>query len=272
MTKTRSWSSRLVVEYVSAAPAAVKSAARALRVVEFFDEIRRPARANEIAERLAIPQSSASVLLNSLVRLGYLDFDVRAKTYVPSIRIAVLATWRDTGCFRDGSMLALLEGLAARTGLAACLVGREGIFTRYLQIVQSTRPGGVHIPLSVRRFAVKSAPGIVLLGDEPDAEIRLVVHRTRAEEAAKVPGMSLHDVMERVERARADSYFLSDGLVDPRNGGIAVALPTAITGGWQKMALSVAGRREEVSEREGELVGSLVEAVRSVVPPSGSGS
>lgn len=266
MGKTRSWPSQLIVEDVSAAPAAVKSAARALRIVEFFDELRRPARANEIAERLGIPQSSTSVLLNSLVRLGYLDYDVRLKTYVPSIRIAVLATWRDTGCFRDGSMLALLERLSAQTGLAACLVGREGIFTRYLQIVQPCHPGGVHIPLSVRRFAVKVAPGIVLLANMPDAEIKALVHRTSAEESSKTIGTSLSEVMERVRQARIKKYYLSEGLVDPRNGGVAIALPTGITGGWQEMALSVAGAREDVSTQEEKLVQALTDAVRAIIP------
>lgn len=265
LRKERSWSSTPVVEDVSAAPPAVKSAARALRVLEFFDEIRRSARANEIAERLGIPQSSASVLLNSLIRLGYIDFDSASKTYLPSIRVAVLATWRDTGCFRDGSMVGMLEHLAAKTGLAACLIVRSGIFTRYLHVVQTSKPKGVHIPLSVRRFAVKVAGGIVLIASIPDAEIRTLVHQTRAEDHGK-PGTSLPEVMDRVRRARADGYYLSAGLVNRANGGVAIALPTSITGGWQGMAISVAGACGEVVEREPELVASLKNAVRRIEP------
>ena len=49
-------------------------------------------------------------------RLGCLDFDPVSKTYLPSIRTAVLATWRDNGYFRDGTMLAAMERLAEETG------------------------------------------------------------------------------------------------------------------------------------------------------------
>ena len=46
----------------------VKSAARTVLVFEFFSRIRRPATASEVEDSLQIPQSSASVLLRSLVR------------------------------------------------------------------------------------------------------------------------------------------------------------------------------------------------------------
>ena len=266
MAKERAWASTPIAEDVVAAPAAVKSAARAFRIVEFFDEIRRSARGNEIAERLKIPQSSTSVLLNSLVRLGYLDFDVTSKTYLPSIRTAVLATWRETGCFRDGSMLALLEHLAFETGIAACLVIREGIVIRYLHIVQTSRTDSIHIPLSVRRFAVKHAAGIVLIADMPEAQIRTLAHRTRAEEPPDMTGTSFAEVMERVKRGRANGYYLSAGLVNLKRGGVAVALPASITGGWQKMAISVAGACNEIVEREDELVAALINAVRRIDP------
>jgi hypothetical protein len=41
----------------------VKSAERVLQIFELFDEIQRDARVAEIAERLAFPQSSGSLLL-----------------------------------------------------------------------------------------------------------------------------------------------------------------------------------------------------------------
>lgn len=264
--KERPWSSIPVVEDVSATPAAVKSAARALRILEFFDEVRRSARANEIADRLQIPQSSTSVLLATLVRLGYIEFDGASKRYLPSLRVTMLATWRDSGKFRDGSVVGLLEHLAAETGLAACLLVRSGIFTRYLHVVQASEGDGVHIPLSVRRFAVKTAGGIVLIANMSEADLRTLVHQTRAEDAAEGSGISLTEVMERVQQVRTSGYYLSAGLVDPENGGLAMALPMSITGGWQKMAVSVAGACRKVVERQAELVVSLTNAVRRIDP------
>lgn len=277
MAKDRPWAASPVAADVGEAPIAVKSAARTLRILEFFDEIRRGARANEIAERLAIPQSSASFLLNSLVRLGYLDFNHRARTYLPSIRTAVLATWRDTGCFRDGSMLAQLERLAADTGLTAILSTRDKLFVSYLHLVQTKRPGGLHIPLSVRRFAVNVASGIVVLAESSDAEIRALVHRTRAQPYPGASEINPGDVLARVNFARTRGYFLSKGLVDPRFGGIAVALPATITGGWQDMAITVSGEVGEIVEREFELLDALIQSIRGLdrafeLPPARGGA
>ncbi|WP_407168558.1 helix-turn-helix domain-containing protein [Bradyrhizobium sp. ORS 111] len=236
-----------------------------LRIIEFFDEIRRPARANEVAERLGFPQSSTSVLLNSLVGLGYLDFDGRSKTYLPSIRIAVLATWRDTGCFRDGSMLAELDRLEAESGLAACLSTRSGIFVRYLNVVQHVRPGDVHITLSAKRYAVRSAAGIVLIADLSEAEIKRLIHRTRAEGDRAIADLSGREVIARVCWAKQHGYYFSAGLVDPRSGAVAIGLPKSITGGWQEMALSLAGRLELVDSKLKEHVRLLRHSIERLI-------
>ncbi|KRB84063.1 hypothetical protein ASE00_22430 [Sphingomonas sp. Root710] len=247
------------------APEAVKSAARTLRILEFFDEIRRPARANEIAGCLNFPQSSTSKLLTSLVKLGYLDFEVSTKTYMPSIRTAVLATWRDTGYFRDGSIVTLLEDLAERSGLAACLTTRAGIFVRYLNVVQHRRQGDVHITLNARRYAVSSAAGIVLLAELPDSEVRMLVHRTKAQKDESLESMSLEEVKTNVQRAQKDGHFISHGMVSPDNGAIAVALPEAVTGGWQHMALSIAGRLDHVEAKSESIIQDMKDSVARLI-------
>jgi len=250
-----------MTEDLGPSTAAVKSAARAFRVIEFFDEIRRAARSNEISERLGYPQSSTSVLLNSLVRLGYLDFDATSRTYLPSIRTAVLSTWRDTGCFRDGSMHATLELLSETTGLAACLTVRNDIFTRYLHVVQTIEAGAFHVTLAARRYAVKSAAGIVLLAHLTDREIAAIVHRTRAVDDPSLGSLALSEVMDRIAAARADGYFVSTGLVTPQTGAVALALPPSVTGGWQGMALSLAGQKSLIEDRTETLADALTSAV-----------
>jgi len=254
-----------MLQDIGESPEAVKSAARTLRILEFFDEIRRPARANEIAGCLNFPQSSTASLLKSLVKLGYLDFEVATKAYLPSLRTAVLATWRDAGYFRDGSMLSILEELASSSGLAACLTSRAGIFVRYLNVVQNRKLRDVHITLNARRYAVRSAAGIALLTDLPDTEIRMLVHRTKAEDDPSLASLSLAEVMNRVNAARSAGYFVSQGLVTPENGAIAIPLPSEITGGWQNMALSLAGRVGEIESKTLETVRAMQDAVAGLI-------
>jgi len=62
-----------------AAPA-IKSAERVLAIFEHFRLTRSPAGASEIGRALELPQSSTSMLLRNLVRLGYLDYAAATRT------------------------------------------------------------------------------------------------------------------------------------------------------------------------------------------------
>ncbi|MGZ3338702.1 MAG: helix-turn-helix domain-containing protein, partial [Reyranella sp.] len=54
--------------------AAIKSAERALAILEYFQEKRRAATVGDIAGALSLPQSSTSMLVKCLVSLGYLEY------------------------------------------------------------------------------------------------------------------------------------------------------------------------------------------------------
>src|SRR3546814_19151587 len=65
----------------SSEPSVVKSAGRVLRILEYFDSVRREACVSEISRTMKWTQSSTSVLLKSLVSLGYLQHDRFRRTY-----------------------------------------------------------------------------------------------------------------------------------------------------------------------------------------------
>ena len=68
----------------------VKSATRALEVIELFGVHRHPLSVTEIANALAIPQSSSSVLLHALSSIGFVTRDRKTRKYVPGIRSVFL--------------------------------------------------------------------------------------------------------------------------------------------------------------------------------------
>jgi DNA-binding IclR family transcriptional regulator len=172
MNKQNFWSAVSTPKDVgSGVPSAIKSAARALRVLEFFAEIRRGTRANEIAERLDMPQSSTSVLLASLVKLNYLDFDHSTHTYQPTLRVAMLGAWLDTGPFRNGSMLQMLERVVEVTSRVVSLSQANDIYLRYLHVIQSHNQA-LHLSLALRRYIVWSSAGISLLVGRTEAETK----------------------------------------------------------------------------------------------------
>ncbi len=71
----------------------VKSAARVLEVFEFFAGRKAPATVGEVCASLGYPQSSTSVLLKSLLTLGYLSYDGTTRRYAPSVKVARLGSW-----------------------------------------------------------------------------------------------------------------------------------------------------------------------------------
>lgn len=68
------------VSWPSIPPSVVKSAGRVLQILEFFDDVKREANVVEICRALGYPQSSTSVLLRSLVQLGYLAYTPKGRS------------------------------------------------------------------------------------------------------------------------------------------------------------------------------------------------
>lgn len=265
MPKPNLWSSISTVKDVdSKLPTAVKSAARTLRVIEFFVEVRRRARANEIADRLGLPQSSASALLNSMVRLGYLDFDYATHTYEPTLRVAMLGAWLTDGPFRDGSMLSTIDRLADETGYAVSLSTRSDIHVRYIYTIQSRDPTVARITLAIRRYAAWSASGFVLLAGKPQAFVKALIRKTRAEDETCTRLIDSAQVLKRLEEATNQGYSFSRGLVTAGAGSIAMRLPSSLTGNREEIALSVAGDLQKLTNAETEVVMLMREAIAAL--------
>ncbi len=73
--------------------AQVKSATRAIEILELFCKVRQPQAMSEIAIALGYPQSSTTVLLKTLVTLGYLNFYRKARVYFPTPKVTSLCYW-----------------------------------------------------------------------------------------------------------------------------------------------------------------------------------
>ncbi|HVR58671.1 MAG TPA: helix-turn-helix domain-containing protein [Pseudolabrys sp.] len=244
--------------------AGMRSAARPLRVLEFFDEVRRPARAREIWERLDLPQSTTSLLLKGMVTLGYLDYDPLNRSYQPSLRVTLLGSWRDSGRLRTGALTTMLETLSERTGLAASLTSRNGIYLRYMQIMQFERPGRAHMTLGSRRYAVWSTAGMVLLATLTDREIALLVRRTLAEKDIRARSIEPDRVRKMIEAARLQNYFAETGLVTLNVRSISKCIPVDVSGCGVPLALTLANGLPELGFHDEELSATMDEVVATL--------
>lgn len=252
------------------APGLVKSAGRALQVLELFESARRPLRAAEVAQAMEMPQSSTSMLLRSLRELGYLDFDARAKTYLPSIRVALLGTWMGSSMVRDGRLVGLLEHLSQETGATAMLATRQGIFAQYVHIVPSMRAMRYQMPVGTKRLLVSSGSGIMLLAGETDAEVAALARLS----AAQFPDYAIDPdaVAARVAQARRQGWFLSLHLTTPGAGALAMRLPGEMEAMGRPMVLVVAGVAEELERDRESLAARMRAAIELFSDPAAAPS
>jgi DNA-binding IclR family transcriptional regulator len=254
--------------YGSQGHGAVKSAARVLQVFEFFDEIQRDARVAEIAERLAFPQSSTSILLRSLVDLGYMDYLPESRSFLPSPRVTLLGTWLDKGPVRNGSLIRMLEEISLATGNTIIIAARNGIYSQYVHVLQARTAIRFHVATGARRLVVWSATGFALLIGTADAEVRALCARTNAEAIPGQPRIDVSRVLENLAQIRADGYFFSRELVTPGSGSIAVPLPDGIDGHNRALTVAVSGILDDIARREHDIVALLHDVIGRYLKPA----
>jgi DNA-binding IclR family transcriptional regulator len=160
----------------------VKSATRALEIIELFAIHRQPLSVTEISSALSIPQSSSSVLLHSLSSAGFITRDRKTRKYIPSIRSVFLGNWIHDALFRDGSLLAVLDALSHAAQATVRLGVRNSVYVRYVHVSwpkkNSEKRGlspGLAMPIC------QDALGRALLMAESDRDVCGIVRRANAE-------------------------------------------------------------------------------------------
>ncbi len=120
----------------------VKSGDRALRILEYFYTVRRPAKAYEIGDALGIPRSSAHELLHTLVDTGFLTANSATRTFFPSLRIVRIANFVAPFYFGETRVIDLLGALKDETGETAAVSVRNGLHMQMVAVeyAESTGP------------------------------------------------------------------------------------------------------------------------------------
>jgi DNA-binding IclR family transcriptional regulator len=236
----------------------VKSALRVLELLEFFAEWRRPASVKEIAQSLAIPQSSTSVLLKSLKESGYFDHDPRTGMYAPNVRLSLATGWIEEQLYSEQSLLRMMERVLAETGHTVMIGTRQGVHVRYLHVLQATRAGSFQSKSGLLRPLFRSATGKMLLTTLPERDIGRLLRQANAQEHDASLRVDIEQAVTERRRALVDGYAISLGTSVPGAAALAVLLP-----GSEPMTLSVGGPLEEV-EREQQ---SLLETLQRAIEP-----
>tara|TARA_R110000772_G_scaffold73034_4_gene159023 strand:- start:4144 stop:4959 length:816 start_codon:yes stop_codon:yes gene_type:complete len=241
-------------------PLVIKSVGRTLQILELFDVLQRKATLMEIAELLNYPQSSTSMLLRSLVIMGYLNYDNSARTYIISPRAALLGKWVSSALVGDGRITRVMRKINERTGQAVVLATRNELMSQYIHVAQATAAVRLFVVQGTRRSLVRSGTGYALLAGLPDDEIIRITMRINADGGVGGDLVQHAEVIAAVHEVREKGYALTMGLVMPESGMLAMPLSPSLAQEVNEPAVIGIGAAASVlAERHAEFLAVLQE-------------
>lgn len=241
----------------------VKSAIRAIQVLEYFDSIRREAGVLEIARELGFPPSSTAGILRSLQGLGYL-IQTEQRLYRPTPRVTLLGSWIDPLLAHDGPLMALMSHLSKATGETIILALHVDAGARYIHIIPSTQRVRLHVNVGDVRPLLTSGTGRLFVSAMDTDAVRRAVFRHNALRGPKEPEINLDTVSRDAAQIRKNGYAVSLDRLVPGVGIIAALLPERA--GAQPMAMAIGGPTIAIRTRCSELAMLLKEGIEQYVP------
>lgn len=194
----------------------IQSVARALRILEQFDEKRRSASVNELAILTGLSRSTVYRFCDTLHELGYLD-ELEQRRYRPGLRAALLA--RAALASRDLPELALpyLRRLRDETGETVNMAVLDGTEVVYIARLLSEHLITLRLYVGSRLPAYACSLGRAILAYLPPEEAEAIIRRTQFDALTDHTVSSPRVLRSELERVRGQGFAVNDQ-------GIAVGL------------------------------------------------
>jgi len=226
---SRDGNSETPVEWEKLPSNVVKSTGRTMQILEFFDHHQGSANIAQVARALDYPQSSTSEIMRSLNVLGYLSYDNRNRTFMPTSRVRLLGAWAHDQLHGEDRLSSLVRKVNTRSGQTAFLAIRNKLSSQYIQVAQATTSLRLHLTPGQQRPILRSASGRVLLKDVTDAEISKLVRRVNAERSPEESLLCVDEVLADVRFVREHKYlFIERSEISPGAAVLSVILPEEI--------------------------------------------
>lgn len=239
----------------------IKSAERTLALFELFSREQRPFTVGRVSEALSVPQASASMLLRNLAELGYLEYDRKARTFSPSIRVALLGSWIDRRFGEAGSIGFRLDALQRKVQDTAYLGIQNGAAAQYVVTQRPEYPDRLDVMSGQYRSLTCSAMGRILLSLKPDPEVMAWVRRCNVEATEERFKVREAEFLALIHKVRADGYAETAGDVTPGLG--AIAIPFTSPMGGTPLALGVGAPIARLHQKRQLALDAMAEFVRS---------
>ena len=244
--------------------ASVKSASRAIEVLELFSRMRRPQSLSDIAAALGYPLSSTSVLLKTLIGSGYLSFDRQHRLYFPTPKVASLGHWIAEALFGSGQVLDAMRDIHAATGETTSINTANDVQLQYLQILQSVHPVRFHVDEGTMRPLTQSAVGWLLMSTMSDERVDAIVRRANIATSDIGRRVRIEDMLQQVRAIRSQGYAWAENVPLPGGATLCVLLPVTIQD--RPVALGVGGALDRMREHRDRYLGLLQRAAAAIRP------
>jgi DNA-binding IclR family transcriptional regulator len=239
----------------------IKSARRVFEVLEYFDQTRAPVSLSEICQEFGYPPSSGSGLLKSLVQLGYLEYDKRSRTYLPTMRIALLGSWVATDLFGGLNILRLMEELRDATRETVVLAARSDLQAQYVHVVHSNEALHFAVAPGTLRPLTRSGFGRLLLSAEPDAVVEAAVRRIDAHRGPREAKVDLRELISELKTIRRQGYGASESTITSGVRTMGILLPPTPFG--RTFAIGVGGPSARIASRSEAILRCLRDTAKT---------
>jgi len=225
-------------EQVTRADGSVKSAVRALAILDLLTQSAEPLRFPEIAARLEYPQSSLHGLMKTLHQAQWIDFDEGTRQYTLGIK-----AWEAGHAYLRGRSLAeraqpfmdqVRDELNETVQLAILDSGRHNV---YLAKSEGNQRLVLESHVGARLPAHATGVGKVLLASLDNEEVRRRIGAAELEQYTSTTPRDLDELIGRLEKIRTDGYGTDDQ--EYTAGVRCVAVPILDHGGDVVAAMSV---------------------------------
>jgi IclR family acetate operon transcriptional repressor len=208
----------------SRSSAAVKSASRAIDILEFVARASKPPSFLEISQQLEIPKSSLSMLLTTLIGRGYLEQPEARGGYKLGLGARRLAVEFDQGATVSEQVAPLLDRLARNLQETCGYYEARGDYVECIESCAYEQVLVYKMFVGERVHMYANSCGKAILAQLPDDQLKAYIARTEFRAYTDRTISSAPQLLREIEEIRKTGIGRTFGEYYPGIAALAVAL------------------------------------------------
>lgn len=225
----------------------VKTVLRVCEIYELFNTHQNPLTLKTITDSLKYPASSGAALMKSLVSLGYMEYDLKSRTYFPTTRMNLMVAWIEGKLLKNGAILSAMERLHEVTSESISLAVQSDLHAQYIHQIPTKLPLPYpRIRQTIRPLAA-SGVGWLMLSAWDEEMIRHLARRLNYANRNSRQRINVDELLEKVNEIKTNGYVFSKNTIVAGAGMIGMLVPS--NSDQRRFALCVQGPVERLEEK-----------------------